>query len=166
MTDAQPIILGEFRCTLDQRYRLSIPETLADPLVADSRECMLAKERPGCLSLWSMNVWRSKVEVRIEVAKEKIEKGLSDQEIGRVQLLGRLLSTRHQEVELAGRGRLLIPKGFREFLGVRPAKGQRNQGEVMVVGAAVCIEIWAPAAWLEYLGGRMPKFRRLLDRLC
>ena len=36
------------------------------------------------------------------------------------RLLGRLLSTRHRTVQLAGRGRLLIPEGFREFLGVEP----------------------------------------------
>ena len=142
MPDAQPVILGEFRCTLDQRYRLSIPGNLAELLAGDPPKCVLAKERPGCLSLWGVNVWQSKVEVRIELAKEKIKKGLSDEQIGQVQLLGRLLSTRQQEVELTDRGRLLIPKGFREFLGVRPAKDQKNQGEVMVVGAAVCIEIW------------------------
>ena len=62
-------------------------------------------------------------------------------------------------MQLAGRGRLLIPEGFREFLGVEP------DGEVMVVGAAVCIEIWNPPEWLEYLKVRMPKFRRLFDRL-
>jgi MraZ protein len=54
---------------------------------------------------------------------------------------------------------LLIPEGFREFLGVEPG------GEILVVGAAVCIEIWQPAAWLAYLKGRMPRFRRLFDRL-
>ena len=166
MPDAQPIILGEFRCTLDQRYRLSVPGSLADLVAGDPPKCVLAKERPGCLSLWGVSVWQSKVAVRIELARQKIESGLRDEQTEQVQLLGRLLSTRHQEVELAGRGRLLIPKGFREFLAVRSAKDQNNQGEVMVVGAAVCIEIWNPAAWLEYLNGRMPKFRRLLDRLC
>ena len=35
----------------------------------------------------------------------------------------------------------------------------------MVVGAAVCVEIWKPAAWLKYLQGRMPKFRRLFHQL-
>ena len=33
----------------------------------------------------------------------------------RVQMLGRLLSTRHRNVRLAGRGRLVIPEGFRIF---------------------------------------------------
>jgi MraZ protein len=79
--------------------------------------------------------------------------------LGQVQLLGRLLSTRHKNVSLAGRGRLLIPEGFREFLRVEAG------GDVQIVGAAVCVEIWNPKAWVDYLDGRMPKFRRLFDRL-
>jgi MraZ protein len=69
------------------------------------------------------------------------------------------LSTRHRPIQLAGRGRLVIPEGFRPFLGVEPG------GEVQIIGAAVCIEIWSPAAWLKYLAGRMPRFRRLFDQL-
>jgi MraZ protein len=76
-----------------------------------------------------------------------------------VQLLGRLLSTRHRSVQLGERGRLVIPEGFREFLDVEPG------GEVLLIGAGLCVEIWKPAAWLQYLARRMPRFRRLLDRL-
>ena len=38
-------------------------------------------------------------------------------------------------------------------------------GEVLVVGAAVCVEIWRPDAWVEYLNQQMPEFRKLLDGL-
>ncbi len=162
MNQRQPVILGEFPCTLDQRWRLSLPGEMVEALAADSPGCVLAKERPGCLSLWKEETWQSKLAVRIDLAKQKVEGGLWDDQLSRVQLLGRLLSTRHQEVELAGRGRLLIPRSFRSFLGVRPEK---KQGQVMVVGAAVCVEIWNPEAWLKYLQKRMPKFRRLLQQL-
>jgi MraZ protein len=60
---------------------------------------------------------------------------------------------------LAGRGRLVIPEGFREFLGVEP------RGEVIVVGAAVCLELWQPAAWFAHLETHMPEFRKLFDQL-
>lgn len=76
-----------------------------------------------------------------------------------VQRLGRLLSTRHRPVQLAGRGRLVVPEGFREFLGV-PAGG-----EVMIVGAALCVELWRPTAWLQYLEENMSEFHRLFAGL-
>ena len=76
-----------------------------------------------------------------------------------VQMLGRLLSTRHRNVQLAERARLVIPEGFREFLGVEPG------GEVIVVCAAICVEMWRPAAWFSHLESNIPEFRKLFDQL-
>ena len=160
MPKPQDLILGEFRRTLDDRYRLSVPAELAEGLGnSDSADCILAKERLGCLSLWNAEVWQAKIDPRIDVVRSKLRADELRNRISQVQLLGRLLSTRHTSVQLAARGRLLIPEGFREFLGVEPG------GEVMVVGAATCIEIWQPSAWVKYLERRMPKFQRLLRQL-
>jgi MraZ protein len=76
-----------------------------------------------------------------------------------VQRMGRLLSTRSREVQIANRSRILIPEGFREFLDV--AAG----GEVMIVGAGICIEIWNPTAWLETLREDMPEFGSMFKEL-
>lgn len=152
-------ILGEFQRTLDERFRLSVPQELADRLAQQEEECVLAKERSGCLSLWNGQVWQTRLSQGVEVVQSKMRAGKLDGRLEDVQLLGRLLSTRHRKVTMTGRGRLLIPEGFREFLQV-PAGG-----EVLVVGAAVCVEIWQPAAWVSYLDRRMPRFRKLLDRL-
>lgn len=156
------LILGEFRRKLDQRHRVLIPKPLADPLTAESAECILAKERPGCISLWPAKRWQAKLEAGAAWIEEKLRREKLEEEIGRVQRFGRLFSTRHTQVRLAGRGRLVIPEGFREFLGVVP---EGAESEVMVVGAAVCVEIWNPADWLAYLKDQMPKFRRLFEHL-
>jgi MraZ protein len=159
MSGPQQLILGEFQRTLDDRFRLSIPNELTDLLTADTPDCILAKERPGCLSLWAADVWQRRLDEGVELIKKKIQAGKLEGRLGQVQLLGRLLSTRHKAVQLGDRGRLLIPPGFREFLGVE------QSGELLLVGAAICIEIWQPAAWLKYLEDRMPRFRRVFDQL-
>jgi MraZ protein len=162
------LILGEFECTLDERFRLTIPQSLAELLTqssntSSSTRCMLAKERQGCLSLWSAESWEQKLNARVKLVEQKLQAdSFGDDRIAQVQLLGRLLSTRHQAVELRGRSRLLIPEGFRKFLGV---ERDPPENQVLVVGAAVCIEIWKPAAWLAYLEQRMPRFRKLFHRL-
>ncbi len=155
----QEFILGEFPRTLDERHRLSIPAELAEPLVREGEDCILAKERPGCLSLWNSAVWQQKLDAGVELVKSKIRAGKLEGRTEEVQRLSRLLSTRHKTVQLAGRGRLSIPDGFREFLQVEQG------GEVIVVGAGVCVEIWNPRAWLTHLQSEMTEFHQLFDKL-
>ncbi|NIP84831.1 MAG: division/cell wall cluster transcriptional repressor MraZ [Planctomycetales bacterium] len=152
-------LVGEYSRVLDERHRLSLPEPLVGSLMAPQGRCLLVKERPGCLSLWSQAGWQEKLDAGLALVRGKIRAGKLEGRMHQVQMLGRLLSTRQSEVKLAGRGRLLVPEGFREFLGVEPG------GEVAVIGAAVCIELWRPAAWLDYLNRRIPRFRRLFDNL-
>ncbi len=159
MTAANEFLLGEHARSLDDRFRLSLPTELAEPLLTGGADLILAKERPGCLSLWPAAAWQAKLDTGVELIKARIAAGRLEGRLGEVQLLGRLLSSRHKTVQIAGRSRLLIPEGFREFLQVEAG------GDVVVVGAAVCVEIWQPAAWLQYLARRMPKFRRLFGKL-
>jgi MraZ protein len=159
MTNPRPWISGEFSRTLDQRYRLAIPPELAGPLTHVSNECVLVKERAGCLSLWSRSEWERLFQDRMKLIEQRLNLGDLDRRLSEVQTLGRLLSTRHRVVELAAKNRLLVPEGFREFLGVEPG------GEVILVGAAICVEIWRPAAWHEYLCRRMASFHKLFAGL-
>jgi len=155
----EKLILGEAARTLDERYRLSVPAELVEALAAERGDCILAKELPGCLSLWSAATWQARLEEGVRLVESKILARRLDGRLDEVQRLGRLLSTRHRPAQLAGRGRLVVPEGFREFLGVEPG------GTAMVVGAAVCVEIWHPERWQQQIGEQMPDFRGLLDRL-
>ena len=159
MPPAAEFLLGEFPRALDERFRLSIPGEFAEALTRGGADCILAKERPGCVSLWNGLAWRGSLDNGVELVKRKMRAGKLEGKLDDVQLLSRPLSTRHKTVPLAGRGRLSIPDGFREFLQVEPG------GDVIVVGAGVCVEIWSPRAWLAHLEEHMPDFRQLFDRL-
>ena len=153
-------VLGEYRRSLDDRHRISIPAELADALQGGGDgTCILAKERTGALSVWHAEDWGEKLDRDVQLIRSKIEAGHMKDRMSDVQLLGRLLSTRHREVQIAGRGRLNIPEGFREFLGIEPG------GDAMVIGAAVCIEIWRPDAWIDYLNEQIPQFGTLIEEL-
>ncbi len=159
MPDDSQLILGEFRRTIDERFRLSIPTEFVAPMMGESGDCILAKERPGALSLWAADAWSARLQSSIGLVQAKIQAGRLAGRVEDVQHLGRLLSTRHRPIQLAGRGRMVIPEGFREFLQVEAG------GEVLLIGAALCVEIWKPEAWLEYLHGNMPGFGKLLSEL-
>jgi MraZ protein len=159
MADPSHLILGEYQRSIDDRYRLSLPPELMIGSFSETTSCILAKERPGALSLWPSATWQQKLDASINLVRAKIDAGKFENKVNDVQQLGRLLSTRHREVALAGRGRLVIPEGFRDFLGAEPG------ADVILVGAAICVEIWHPSAWVGYLAQRMPEFGTLLDTL-
>ncbi len=159
MAATTELLLGEFPRTLDERYRLGMPPELLEPLTAAGQDLVLAKERSGCLSLWSAATWKPRLDAAVDVLRSKLAAGSLAQRLDQVQDLGRLLSTRQRTVTLAGRGRLVIPEGFREFLGVEPG------ADLLVVGAAVCVELWNPVAWGDFITAEMPAFRQRIDDL-
>jgi MraZ protein len=153
------LITGEARRTLDERFRLTLPPEFAQAVSDETGDTIVAKERYGCLSLWRADEWQRRLDDGVSLIREKIRTGRMEQRWDDVQRLGRLLSTRATRVKLTNRSRLLVPEGFREFLDV-------NRGEdVMIVGAAICVEVWNPRAWLDQLRQDMPAFGPLLKEL-
>ena len=156
---ASELILGEFKRSIDDRYRLSIPTELIDQFENEKEDWILTKEQPGSLSLWSAGDWKEKLDSGMDLIRSKIKAGRLDGRIQEVQQLGRLLSTRHKIVQIKNKSRLTIPEGFREFLACEPGN------EILIVGAAVCIEIWRVDAWIEHLEKQMPEFQQLFGNL-
>lgn len=152
-------ITGEFKRVVDERFRISLPQELADPVSSEDGDVILVKEQAGCLSLWLPREWQQRLDDGIALIRQKIQTGRMEQKWGDVQRFGRLLSTRSKAIKLAGRSRLVIPEGFREFLDVPP------ESEVMLIGAVVCVEIWNPTNWLQLLRHEMPNFSPLLQQL-
>lgn len=153
------LIVGEFKRVLDDRFRLTLPSELAEPISDESGDTILAKERYGCLSLWKIADWQRRIDDGITLIRQKIQLGRMEEKWTDVQRFGRLLSTRSRTVRLANRARLVVPEGFREFLDVPP------EGEVMLIGAAICVEIWNPQAWQNLLREEMPEFNPLFKNL-
>lgn len=152
-------ITGEVRRSVDNRFRLSMPTEFAEAVCDADDNCVVAKERYGCLSLWRPSDWKQHIDNGVSVLRQKMEAGRLQQRWDEVQRLGRLLSTRHVDVQLGNRSRLLIPESFREFLGVGAGD------EVVIVGAVICVEVWNPEAWLAVLKDEMPDFGTLFKTL-
>lgn len=150
---------GEWKRTIDDRHRITLPAEVATAITDDSGETIVTKERYGCLSLWRASDWQERLDQGVSLIQQKIQSGRMEQRWSEVQRLGRLLSTRNRTVKLANRSRLLVPEGYREFLDVP------SGGEVILVGAVICLEIWNPAAWIETLRDDMPEFRSMFETL-
>ena len=155
----ETLITGELKRTIDDRYRLTLPPEMAKAVTDEAGKTVMVKERAGCVSLWRAADWQKRLNDGIAIIQQKISAGRMEERWSEVQRLGRLLSTRSRDIQLANRSRVLVPEGFREFLNVEPG------GEVMIVGAAICIEIWNPTNWLELLQAEMPEFSPLFKDL-
>jgi MraZ protein len=155
----ETFITGEVKRTLDERFRVTLPPEMARAVTDESGQTILAKERPGCVSLWRADDWQRRLDDGVALIRQKIASGRMDQRWTAVQRMGRLLSTRYRTVQLANRSRLLLPEGFREFLDVAASQ------DVMIVGAVICVEVWSVPAWLEVLRQDMPGFSALFESL-
>jgi len=150
------VIIGEFRRVLDERHRVALPPEVVQFLGSDTAHAVLAKERDGCLSLWKPEAWNQHFDKFMKNLTHRVrENFFESRRIPEVQRVARLISTRAKPIQLGQRGRLLIPEGFREFLAVQP------NTELMVIGAGVCVEIWRPAAWLDYLKSDLESFNTI-----
>jgi MraZ protein len=160
MPNEKLLIVGEFVRSLDDRFRLSVPQEFADAVApqADST-CVLAKERYGALSLWSREAWQQRIEPGLAVVRQKVYGQWLPTQVSEVQQFHRLLSTRSREVTLAGRSRLVIPEEFRDFMRVKAGEN------CVIVGAGICMEIWHPETWQEYLKQEIVTFGALFEKL-
>lgn len=158
--DNNPLVLGEFSRKVDDKNRLSLPSELNELFKPIEGNCLITKERPGCVSLWDQLAWQRKLDDRIELIRQRLKVGDLNNRTSELQMFGRLLSTRQKPIQIDSKGRFILPEGFREFLGLEPEKK-----EVMVVGAMICIEIWNPQKWIEYVERGIPKFEKLITKL-
>ena len=91
MAENDGFIIGEFPRTLDDRYRIQVPGEIIAALVNEDAEnhCILAKERPGALSLWNAMIWQEKLDAGVELVKSKIRAGRLEGRVEDVQKSGR-----------------------------------------------------------------------------
>jgi MraZ protein len=160
MANEVALIVGEYVRSIDNRFRLTLPPEFGEALAAkEESACVLAKERFGALSLWSRESWQARIEPGLAVVRQKVQGRWLPTQVAEVQQFHRLLSTRSRDVTLARRGRLVIPEEFRSFLGVKPGEN------CVVVGAGICVEIWHPETWQEYLKQEIGAFGTLFEKL-
>ncbi len=152
-------MFGEFVRAVDDRRRVSLPADWVKGLDGAEGACVLVKERPGCIALWNATTWRARFDPGVELLEAKYRGGRLDDRLGQLQSLGRLLSTRHTDVVLGGRGRVVLPESFLQFVDVQPG------GELTLVGAGVCIEFWNGPLWRAYLDEQISQFQSLFDQL-
>ncbi len=120
------MFLGEFKHTIDDKGRLTIPAKFRTALAGG---LVVTRGFDQNLMLFSMDGWR-------ELADRIAQRPLADED---VRAFRRRVFSGAIDLEPDRQGRILLPPYLREFAGI--------EGDVVIAGMYNYVELWSPAGW-------------------
>jgi MraZ protein len=139
-------LVGEYKITLDDKGRLSLPSRLRNVLPGNTQ--MLTKGLDGCLWLYPMEQWN--------IVRQKVRDSSSVFNSDSRALRRRLIGPA-QDVEIDKTGRIAIPQSLREHADLIR--------DCIVLGQDDYIEIWNADRYWAYLNGSEDEYRTASERL-
>lgn len=122
------MFLGEYKHTIDNKCRLTIPAKFREDL---DNQCVIAKGLDGCLTVYPMAEWA--------LICEKIDaKPTSDVKVRRFK---RLFYASASVETLDKQGRLSIPPALMEYAAI--------EKDVFIVGESNTFELWSAERWVS-----------------
>ena len=122
------LVKGEYKHSIDAKWRLAMPAKLRDEL---GERFTVTKGLDGCLAVYPEKEWES-LEDRI--------RALGNGE--KARRVKRYYFANAFDAQLDAQGRILIPAGLREFADL--------QKDVVVIGQLDHAEIWNSEKWRVY----------------
>lgn len=123
------MLIGEYRHTLDEKNRLSLPAKFRKEL---GSKVVITNGLDSCLFIFSKNEWAKFSE---ELSKLSLVEG-DKRKFTRFMLGGA------SEVDIDANGRILLPDFLKEFANLK--------SRVIVTGVHSRAEIWSEKAWEDY----------------
>ena len=132
-------ITGEFRITLDDKGRLSLPARLRSALA--NKTLFLTQGMDDCLWLYPSDEWKAMLKTIMDTTNPFSSKSRN---------IRRRLIGPSQEVEIDKAGRIPVAQSLREFA--------RLTRDCVVLGQFDYIEIWAEDRYRAYLAANEEEF--------
>jgi MraZ protein len=140
------LLTGEFRNTLDEKGRISLPAKLRNGLPGN--EFVLTQGVDSCLWLFPPEEWAT--------MSGKLMESTSPFS-ARARLVQRRIIAPAQEVEVDKLGRIAVPQSLREFASLTK--------ECVILGIQKYIEIWDGEAYRKYLDDNESEFLAAAEEL-
>jgi MraZ protein len=140
------LLSGEFRNSLDEKGRLSLPARLRSEL--PNSQLILTQGVDKCLWLFPPEQW--------EILSRKLMESTSLFQ-ARARLVQRRILAPAQEVEVDKLGRISVPQSLRDWAGL--AK------ECVILGITKYIEIWDADEYRKYWDENESEFRAAAEEL-
>ena len=124
---------GEFEHTIDRKGRLIVPAKFRQALKEhDISALFLTRGLDGCLFLFPESEWRL-VESRFKQIPFTKAEG---------RKFNRMFFSGATEVSVDTLGRILVPKGLKDFAGIKE--------DVVIVGISSRMEVWSKERWQAF----------------
>lgn len=123
------MFIGEYRHTIDDKGRLSVPKKFRSEL---EKGLVITKGLDGCLFVYTNAEWE-KMSVKLNSLP------LTNKNAREFK---RHMTSGAMDLEIDGQGRVILPEYLREFGSIKK--------NVVVAGVAERIEIWDEATWNEH----------------
>lgn len=140
------LLTGEFRNTLDEKGRISLPARMRGELPGGT--LVLTQGVDSCLWLFPPQEWE-------ELSRKLMAAtGLFQ---ARSRLIQRRILAPAQEIEIDRLGRISIPQSLREWAGL--------SRDCVILGISKYIEIWDAASYQRYLAENESEFLSAAEEL-
>lgn len=123
------MLIGEYKHTLDEKNRISIPSKFRDVL---GKKIVITKGLDNCLSMYSLKDWN-------KIAAQLGELSFTQSD---VRNFNRFLLASAHEVLIDSVGRVLIPENLCTFAKIKT--------KVVFAGVYNRVEIWDENAWVTF----------------
>ena len=139
---------GEYEHAIDRKGRVIVPAKFRDVFKEQQVERLfLTRGLDSCLFLFTEEEWRLQESKLKSLSFTKAE----------ARRFNRLYFSGAAEVELDRQGRLLLPKPLKDFAEIKR--------DLVIVGVANRIELWAKEKWEAFLQSARPTFEEIAERL-
>jgi MraZ protein len=137
------VLLGEYRLSLDEKGRLSVPavlrHTLRELYAPDDQTLVVTKYFEHCLVVYPKAVW-------LEIQTQLLD--LRNDASSRA--FQRLFCASASVCSLDRHGRILISPKLRQYAMI--------DAEALIIGMVRKLEIWSPERWNAYDAQESPRF--------
>lgn len=139
---------GEYHHTLDNKDRFILPAKFREKIKKlKIKKFYLTRGLDGCLFLFPQDIWK------------KLEERLNSLDFTKyeVRFFNRLYFSGAQETEIDSQGRISLPQHLKEFAQIKK--------EIVIIGVAERIEIWAKERWEEFYAHNRRRFEEIAQKL-
>lgn len=136
--------MGEFRHTLDDKYRLIIPSKFREELEG---HFVLTRGLDTCLFAFPMTEWARQEQLITELPMTMAD--------GRA--FSRLFFSGAIECDLDKQGRSVIPAHLREYAKI--------DKDIVIIGVSTRFEVWALQVWENYMAQVTSSYEAIAEKL-